>query len=129
MIDGLIKQIRDLGSAMKYKNYLTNPPTENSDVELITRLSQNAGYAWGRVDELTAENIRLKARLAATESNLRRRTRQLYTLDAEYGEIESAIIMADPDFDGDSNHANCKERLLDSIKRLQCPAAPTGETP
>lgn len=40
----------------------------------------------------------------------------------EYGEIEAAIIMADREFDGDSDHASPKERLLDSIARLRSKA-------
>lgn len=49
---------------------------------------------------------------------------KLRRLDAEYGRVESAIIMADPDFDGDSNHANCGDRLIASVNRLADKARP-----
>lgn len=45
--------------------------------------------------------------------------RKLRKLDAEYGEIESHIIMSDPHFDGDSDHKNCEERLKASIDRIK----------
>lgn len=41
----------------------------------------------------------------------------------ELGELESAIIMADRDFDGDSRHSSAKERLLASVQRLGSKAA------
>lgn len=44
--------------------------------------------------------------------------KRLRRLDAEYGRVETAIIMADPDFDGDSDHANCGDRLIASVERL-----------
>lgn len=44
---------------------------------------------------------------------------RLRKIEAEYGAIETAIIMADRAFDGDSDHAYCKDRLLASITRLR----------
>ena len=43
---------------------------------------------------------------------------QLRNLDAEYGRVEAAIIAADPEFDGDSDHADCGRRLIASVERL-----------
>lgn len=43
---------------------------------------------------------------------------KLRKLDAEYGRVEAAIIMADREFDGDSDHANCGDRLIASVQRL-----------
>ena len=44
---------------------------------------------------------------------------RLSALDQEYGRVESAIILADKEFDGDSDHANCGDRLIASIHRLE----------
>ena len=52
------------------------------------------------IEALQAENARLRK------------------LDVEYGRVETAIIMADPHFDGDSDHANCADRLIASVQRL-----------
>lgn len=43
---------------------------------------------------------------------------RLQQLDAEYGRVECAIIMADPAFDGDSDHASAADRLIASVERL-----------
>ncbi|MFV1850136.1 MAG: hypothetical protein ACMZ66_05450 [Thalassospira sp.] len=40
-------------------------------------------------------------------------------LDAEYGRVEMAILMADQWFDGDSDHGNCGDRLVASVERFQ----------
>lgn len=40
-------------------------------------------------------------------------------LEAESGKIEAAIIMADPAFDGDSEHETCADRLVASVERLR----------
>ena len=37
----------------------------------------------------------------------------------ELAELESALILADNEFNGDSEHSSPKERLLDSIRRLR----------
>lgn len=42
----------------------------------------------------------------------------LRKLDAEYGRVEFAILMADQDFDGDSDHENCGDRLVTSVERF-----------
>lgn len=47
-----------------------------------------------------------------------REIERLRKLDAEYGRVELAIIMADQDFDGDSDHANCGDRLVASVERF-----------
>lgn len=44
---------------------------------------------------------------------------RLRRLDEEYGRVEAAIIMADPEFDGDSDHENCGDRLIASVERLR----------
>src|SRR5690606_12105684 len=44
---------------------------------------------------------------------------RLKKLDAEYGRVETAIIMADPAFDGDSDHADCGDRLIASVQRMK----------
>jgi len=43
---------------------------------------------------------------------------RLRKLDVEYGEVECAIIMADPEFDGSSDHATPAQRLIASVNRL-----------
>lgn len=43
---------------------------------------------------------------------------KLCELDVEYGEVETAIIMADPAFDGDSPHESCGARLVASVERM-----------
>mgnify|MGYP006894104620 CR=1 FL=1 len=49
--------------------------------------------------------------------------RRLKQLDKEYGRVEVAIIMYDPEFDGDSDHADCGDRLIASVKRMAGRAA------
>ena len=46
---------------------------------------------------------------------------RLRKLDVEYGRVEVAIIMADPHFDGDSDHANCADKLIASVQRMKAP--------
>lgn len=43
---------------------------------------------------------------------------RLRKLDAEYGRVELAILIADQFFDGDSDHANCGDRLVASVERF-----------
>ena len=62
------------------------------------------------------------ARIADLEAQIAK----LRRLDGEYGEVEEAIIMADPEFDGDSKHASPKERLIASIQRLAAKAKHNG---
>lgn len=69
--------------------------------------------------QLSSERIAAESELAA----LRAENERLKKLDHEYGQVETAIIMADPEFDGDSDHATCGERLIASVKRLARKAA------
>jgi len=43
---------------------------------------------------------------------------RLRRLDEQYGRVEEAIIFADPEFDGNSAHADCGDRLVASVQRL-----------
>lgn len=45
--------------------------------------------------------------------------KRLRKLDVQYGQVEAAIIMADKDFDGDSEHAGCGERLVASVHAMK----------
>ncbi len=47
---------------------------------------------------------------------------RLQILDQEYGQLETHIIMSDPDFDGDSDHATPLERLMASVDRMRAKA-------
>lgn len=62
-----------------------------------------------KIELLEAENARLRQ------------------LDVEFGKVETAIIMADPDFDGDSAHPDCGARLVDAVERMARHAYPSGE--
>lgn len=57
-----------------------------------------------KIEELEADNERLRR------------------LDAEYGMVESHIIMSDREFDGDSDHESPGYRLMASIDRLRTKA-------
>ena len=72
-------------------------------------------------DKATTEIISDYEALRAENERLRR-------LDAEYGRVEAAIIMADPAFDGDSPHDNCGDRLIASVHRLRDLAALKGQS-
>lgn len=48
---------------------------------------------------------------------------KLRRLDVEYGAVETAIVMLDRDFDGDSDHPDCGARLVDAVERLARKAA------
>lgn len=56
---------------------------------------------------------------AARIAELEEENARLRRLDVEYGQVETAIIMADRHFDGDSDHATCGERLIASVDRLR----------
>lgn len=86
--------------------------------ELVQRLRNvsnmiNMGekIRWGEETALMDEAADLIERQSAEIERLRK-------LDAEYGTVEAAIIMADPLFDGDSDHPSCGARLIDSINRM-----------
>ena len=90
------------------------------------------------VAALRAENERLKDRLEMAEEGLtaaylsgkhdamkgdevaalKTENARLRKLDAEYGRVEAAIILADPNFDGNSKHKSCADRLIASVERL-----------
>lgn len=75
---------------------------EQADMDgtLVKVSRQACEEAADAIEALQAENARLRK------------------LDVEYGRVETAIIMADPHFDGDSDHANCADRLIASVQRL-----------
>lgn len=94
--------------------------------DLIRRLRQYKGRQW----ETTAcyNGLRADAADALADSQIalreaEARIAKLQKLDVEYGRVEVAIIMADQDFDGDSDHANCGDRLVASVNRLRDRAA------
>lgn len=47
------------------------------------------------------------------------RYEKLRKLDDEYGRVECHIIMADREFDGDSDHPDWGARLVASVKRIE----------
>ena len=61
---------------------------------------------------------------AARIAELEEENARLRRLDVEYGQVETAIIMADRQFDGDSDHADCGARLIDAVNRLRDKAYP-----
>lgn len=67
-------------------------------------------------DQLRRRNAELEAEVA-----------RLRSVEGEYGRVEAAIIMADPAFDGDSQHASCGERLIASVNRLRDEAGAAAE--
>lgn len=64
---------------------------------------------------------------AARIAELEEENARLRRLDVEYGQVETAIIMADRQFDGDSDHATCGERLIASVDRLRDEAKAEAE--
>lgn len=70
------------------------------------------------MSETAGENAE-PAAAAVVGNGLTEEVIRLRRLDAEYGRVEAAIIMADPEFDGDSDHANCGDRLIASVERLR----------
>jgi hypothetical protein len=83
------------------------------------------GVEQERAERLEAENAKLKQMwwdagdvtdLAGTIADLKAK---LNKVEGGYGRVEEAIIMADPDFDGDSSHPDCASRLIASVERLR----------
>lgn len=62
-------------------------------------------------DQLRQKNAELEAEVA-----------RLRKTEAEYGRVEAAIIMADRDFDGDSEHVSAGARLIAAVNRLRVEA-------
>lgn len=63
-------------------------------------------------DKCTGADTRIMTEAADEIERLRK-------LDAEYGRVETAVIMADPEFDGDSDHKDCGDRLIASVTRMK----------
>lgn len=60
----------------------------------------------------------LSDKLIEVEKDLAQQAGRSSQSDRELMRIEEAIIMADSDFDGDSDHENAADRLVDAVKRL-----------
>lgn len=58
--------------------------------------------------------------------DLEAKVARLQRVEAEYGRLDIAIVMADPDFDGNSPHASAADRLIASVNRLAAAARRAG---
>lgn len=96
-----------------------------SEAEITQILQENAAIMGQPVREVITQLRYERDRNQASRQYHISKVRQLNDeneklrrLDEEYGRVETAIIMADSEFDGDSAHANCGDRLVDSVKRI-----------
>lgn len=81
-------------------------------------------YDMAMADEYTRYQYHQRGLQAADAIEaLQAENARLRKLDVEYGRVETAIIMADPHFDGDSDHANCADRLIASVQRMKAQLA------
>lgn len=90
--------------AERHATFAKTPAMETDMPE--TDLSRDPDALLARIQQLEEENAKLRK------------------LDVEYGQVETAIIMADREFDGDEEGMTCGERLVISVNRLRDLAYP-----
>lgn len=69
--------------------------------------------------KLASDAVRALERANARIVEMEAENARLRKLEHEYGRVEGAIIMNDKDFDGNSAHDNCGDRLIASVVRLR----------